>query len=320
MQLVRAHYQGNDGAFASAAITLARAAKVPSTREAILDLVREGAAAQRRGGGRRPEQPFQPQPVLKSNGMLEELPQVTLASLELEPTLQLLLDELVVELEYRTELATRGLRARNRLLFHGPPGNGKTSSASALANALGLKAYAVSLPKLIDKYVGGTGQNLGQIFEHLTPNTVIVFDELDAVASHRGQVDQAASKEFNSNVNTLLTLMDRNRSGVVVATTNRPDIIDPAVLRRFDEQLEFPGPRPDQLRALADRLAKGFGIEPVSETFIDECANYDAVNKVVEREARRIVMREILAAEAAAETDEEHDDHGSEKEETDREA
>lgn len=312
LQLVRAHYSGNESAFTSAAMTLARAAKVASTREAILDIVREGVSAQRQGRRANPSQPqqFRPQAVAQTNGMLEELPPVTFASLQLEPYLQLALDEFVVELEYREELATRNLRARNRFLFHGPPGNGKTSSAAALANALDLKAYAVSLPRLIGSHVGETGQNLGKIFENLTPNTVVVFDEIDAVGASRGEPDQAASKEYNSNVNTLLTLLDRNRAGVIVATTNRPDVVDAALLRRFDEQVEFPGPSPQQLRALADKLADGYDIPRLHRDAIGDCLNYDAVTKTVEREARRVVMREILAAEAAAETEseEEHEE------------
>lgn len=315
MQLVRAHYQGNESAFASAAITLARAAKLPTTREGILDLVREGAAAQRRNGngcGARPSFQPTPPPALATHSMLEQLAPVTFASLLLEPDLQLFLDDLVVELEYRTELQTRGLRARNRFLFHGPPGNGKTSSAAALASALNLSAFAVSLPRTVSKYVSETGENLGRIFDNLTPSTVVVFDEIDAIAAHRGVVDQSAGKEFNSKVNTLLTLMDRKKSGVIIATTNRLDIIDPAVLRRFDEQIFFPAPRPDQLRALADKLADGFDIPRLSERLLEECANYDHVTKVVEREARRIVMKEILAAEAAAETESEQSEQGDE--------
>jgi SpoVK/Ycf46/Vps4 family AAA+-type ATPase len=186
-----------------------------------------------------------------------------------------------------------------------------------MAHALGLKAYAISLPRTISKWVSATGENLGKIFENLTPNTVVIFDEIEAVASHRGAVETSAGKEFNSTVNTLLTLMDRNRSGVIVATTNRPDIIDPAVLRRFDEHVEFPAPSAEQMRSLADRLSDGFDIPRVPWDVIGDCQNYDAVTKVVEREARRIVMREILAAEAAAETEsepEEQSDGGEEEE------
>jgi SpoVK/Ycf46/Vps4 family AAA+-type ATPase len=315
MQLVRAHYRGDSAAFANAAMTLARGAKAVAIRDGILDLVREGVSKQRAGNAPRETRQMQPMQVpLRANGMLEELPRTTFSALLLEPSLQMLLDEFVVELEYREELATKGLRARNRLLFWGPPGNGKTSCAAALADALDLPAYAVSLPRLIGSHVGETGKNLGEIFQHLTPNTVVIFDEIDAVASTRGTPDQAASKEFNSNVNTLLTLMDRNRSGVVVATTNRPDVVDPAVLRRFDESIEFPGPSVAQMRSLANKLTDGYGIPMLEDGVLLDCLNYDAVAKVVEREARRIVMKQLLAEEAIETESEDEEPNGSEEE------
>src|SRR5690606_5881088 len=120
--------------------------------------------------------------------------------------LQACLDEIVVELEYREHLAERGLRARNRLLFHGPPGNGKTSVGSALANALGVEAYCVSIPELLSIYVGGTSKNLGDLFGSIREGTLVVFDELDAIGTKRGAVDSASGREGNTVVNTLLTL------------------------------------------------------------------------------------------------------------------
>jgi len=98
-------------------------------------------------------------------------------------------------------------------------------------------AYAVSLPRLISKFVGETGQNLGELFEAIKHDTVVVFDELDAIGSERGNVDSSAGKEQNSSVNTMLTLLDRHEKGVLIATTNRPDMIDagaPASVRRAD--------------------------------------------------------------------------------------
>lgn len=318
LQLCRAHYNRDESGFTSAAMAIARSAKVASVGQSILDVVRDGVANQRRNAKNQPR-PMQPQALVapRSNGMLEELAAVTFADLVLEPSLQLLLDEIVVELEYSEDLLTRKLRPRNRLLFWGPPGCGKSSAGAAIANQLGRTAYGVSLPNVISKYIGETGQNLGKLFEHITPSTVMVLDEIDALGASRGSVEHSAGKEFNSTVNTLLTLLDRNRSGVIIATTNRPDIVDPALLRRFDEQYEFPGPDYSKLRALADKLAELFGIPPVDDAFVVDAPNYDAVTKVVEREARRIVMREILAAEAASESEEpeEHEEHGSAQEE-----
>jgi hypothetical protein len=180
-----------------------------------------------------------------------------------------------------------------------------TSCAGALANALGLRAYCVSLSRTISKYLGETGQNLGKIFDSINPGSFVVLDEIDAVAAHRGSVEHAAGKEFNSVVNTLLTLFDNNRTGIIVATTNRPDIIDPALLRRFDERLYFPAPSTEQMRGLAGKLAEDYGIEPPDVT---DCANYDEVHKRTETHARREIMREILAAEAAEDEDEDGDE------------
>jgi SpoVK/Ycf46/Vps4 family AAA+-type ATPase len=301
MQLVRAHFLRDEIAFASAATALARSAKSPAMRMHITETLKRGYA-------RRPGEPplhgmqpaHAPRPANISN-LLHALPEVGFAELLLEPALQLCLDEIVTEIEYRDDLLARKLRPRSRLLFHGPPGNGKSSSGAALAKALGMHAYGVSLPRVIDKYVGATGQHLGELFDSLRPGMVVVFDELDAVGAHRGSADQAASKEFNGIVNTLLTLMDRNRDGVLIATTNRIDIIDPALLRRFDEHVEFPAPTSQQMASLAAKLCAEHGVEPVD---VADCRNFDEVTKRVQREARRIVMREILLADEAGDDDE----------------
>lgn len=306
LQMVRAHYGGDSGQFASAAHALARMSKVSSVRAAIVNAV---AAGQRQPTSTGSPARFQPTPSLApqhNSDLLERLEPVSFVDLLAQPHIQAALDELVVELEYRDELAARKLRARNRLLFWGPPGNGKTSHAAALGSALNVPAYGVSLPRVISKYIGETGQNLGKLFDGLRENSLIVFDEIDAIGSSRGKVDQAAGKEANSVVNTMLTLLDRCKRGVLVATTNRPDILDAALLRRFDEVIEFPAPSREQLHALSQKLCDGYGVPTVD---VGACINFDEVAKRCETEARRIVMREILAAEEAA------DDEGEDGEE-----
>lgn len=297
LQMVRAHYSGNDSSFATAALSLARASKVPSVKAAIINAVQAGARQQQP----QRRQPEQLQPLHAPNSkLLQRLRSVTFAELMLDGPIQTLLDEVVVELEYRDELAERKLRARNRLLFWGPPGNGKSSSAAALAEALDVPAYGVSLPQLIGSHLGETGRNLGELFDAIRPDTVVVFDEIDALGSRRGETDSSAGKEQNSTINTLLTLLDRCKWGVIIGTTNRPDMLDPALLRRFDESIEFPAPTPEQMAVLGSKLCEGYGVEGIRVT---DCRNFDEVAKRCETEARRIVMREILAAEDAAETE-----------------
>jgi SpoVK/Ycf46/Vps4 family AAA+-type ATPase len=299
LQLVRAHYTGDETAFASAATTLARNSKTAQVRAEIVNFVRNG---KNRYPGLQPLRPtnLPPAPQKAADGMLQRITPMGLDELVLDGELQGRLEEIAIELEYRAALAERKIRPRSRLLFHGPPGNGKSSVGGALANAVGMIPYVVSLPRLISKYVGETGENLGKLFDAIVDNTFVILDEIDALAAHRGAVEQSAGKEFNSKVNTLLTLMDRNKRGIIVATTNRPDIIDPAVRRRFDEEIEFPAPSAEQKWNLVLKLCEGYqiGAETIS---VDDCENFDAVAKRVECEARRIVMNEILAAEAASE-------------------
>lgn len=299
LQLVRAHYHRDESAFCAAAQALARGSKVPQVRAAILEEVRAGRYRAQDGTASSPYRPTKPSSQLQplathEGGLLQTLAPLTFADLLLDDTLQGQLDELVIEIEYREALAARNLRPRSRLLFHGPPGNGKTSAAVAIANALGVPAYAVNFAELVSSFVGGTGKNLGELFSKLTASTLVVFDEVDAVGSARGTVEQAASKEMNANVNILLTLLDRQEKGIIVATTNRPDILDPALLRRFDEHVYFPEPNEPQKRSLADRLCRGHEVDPID---CADCRNFDEVTKRCRTYARRIVMQQILTAE-----------------------
>jgi SpoVK/Ycf46/Vps4 family AAA+-type ATPase len=293
MQLVRAHFERDDAAFANAAMTLARAASAGTVRQSIIDTVRKGY--QRRPGADLAKQRDASRaPVVASSGLLQALPTVRFDDLVLEPQLQAALDECVLELEYREELAERGIRARNRFLLWGPPGNGKSSVSAAVASALGVQAYGVSLPRIISENMGGTGKHLGELFDSLRPDTLVVFDEIDALGARRESGGSSAGKEMNNIVNTMLTLMDRTKHGVMVATTNRLDMLDEALVRRFDEVLEAPAPTVQQMRALAEKLCTGFGVRPID---VSSCRNFDEVAKLCETTARRIIMREILDAE-----------------------
>ena len=295
-QMVRAHYMGDEQAFSNSALSLARSTKIMSVSRSITDMVRNGRVASR---GVSPVQQMRALTAPPSK-LLQPLLPVGFDELMLPVELQLQIDEIVQEIEYRDELMERKLRARNRILFHGPPGNGKTSAASAIATTLQLNAWGVSLPQTIGTCIGETEKNLGEIFASLTPSTIVVIDEIDALGAERGGTGTSAGKSYNSIVNAMLTLMDRNKNGIIIATTNRRDIIDSALLRRFDEQMFFPQPTVEQMRSLASRLTDSFGVAPIG---VDDCANFDEVTKRITTEARRSVMREILAAEQLNEED-----------------
>lgn len=185
-----------------------------------------------------------------------------------------------------------------------------SSGSAALADALGVPAYGVSLPRLIGSHIGETGQNLGKLFDEIRPDTVVVFDEIDALGARRNDGGSGADNERNSSINTLLTLLDRCKWGVIVGTTNRPDMLDPALLRRFDERIEFPAPTIEQLALLGAKLCEGYRVDGIRVT---DCRNFDEVQKRCETEARRIVMAEILAAEEAGDNEDKGESDGEEE-------
>jgi SpoVK/Ycf46/Vps4 family AAA+-type ATPase len=304
IQLLRSHYASDERGFAAAALAIARSAKSSSVRQQLEGMVRTGT---QRAGGSAKNTSSRGMSILRpvlppSSSMLQELKPTTFADLLLPAGIQLLFDELVEELEYRDELAERGLRPRNRIILHGPPGNGKTSSAAAIASAINVPAYGVSLPKLIDKYIGGTGQNLGELFGSLGRDTLVVFDEIDAIGSTRGVADTGGAKEQNTSVNVLLTLLDRCERGIIVATTNRLDILDPALVRRFDETVLVPAPTEEQMGNLAAKLCEQYEVPLVD---VSGSLNFDEVTKRVLREARRVAMRDIRAKRQIDGTEEE---------------
>lgn len=310
VQLVRAHYSHDEDAFATAAMTLARGAKDGTFRDGIDQLVRVGRASnqqrkieeyRRKAGDGQTFRKLPEAPAQLANGMLRTLEGPSFADLLLPPDIQAIFDEIVTELEYSDELKARGLRPRDRILLHGPPGNGKTSSAVAIAKQLGVPCFGCNISEVFGKYLGDTSKNVQQLFESLPQNAISVLDEIDAIAGTRTAYGtQACDKELNASVNTLLTALDRSCHGIIVATTNRVEIIDPAVKRRFEEVIELPAPSCAQMQMLADRLCAGFGVRPVD---VSLCDNYNAVAKSCRREARRVIMREILAADAAVEED-----------------
>lgn len=149
-----------------------------------------------------------------------------------------------VEKEYaaRARLATYGLRPRNRILLHGPPGCGKSLGAERLAWATGLTLQKVRFDTLLSSYFGETATNLKRIFDSAAEKPCALFlDECDTIARARG--DRNDVGEVSRIVNMLLQLLEEFKGdGLVIAATNLDDTLDPALFRRFDEVLEIPKP------------------------------------------------------------------------------
>ncbi len=139
-----------------------------------------------------------------------------------------------------------GVDAPKGVLLHGPPGCGKTLLAKAVANEAGANFISVAGPEVVSKWYGGSEENLRKIFDEAQKNapTIIFFDEIDAIAPKREEVSGEVERRM---VSQLLTLMDGLKSRgkvIVIAATNRPNALDPALRRggRFDREIEIAVP------------------------------------------------------------------------------
>lgn len=155
-----------------------------------------------------------------------------------------------------------GLPLPAGVLLYGPPGCGKTLLAKAIANESGANFISVKGPELLDKYVGESERAVRQVFERARSSSpcIVFFDELDSLCPKRGS-DSSGGGVSERVVNQLLTEMDgldSRRSVFVIAATNRPELIDPAMLRpgRLDKLLYVPLPTPEDRASILKALAK----------------------------------------------------------------
>lgn len=208
----------------------------------------------------RPRQ-FAPTPVRSVSGPLiaELVPRRCTEDLILPVVAEQAVRELVEEQHRADLLRSHNLEPRNRVLLAGPPGNGKTSLAEAIADALNVPLLVVRYEAVIGSYLGETAQRIGQVFEQArSRQCVLFFDEFDAVGKERGDLHETG--EIKRVVSSLLLQIDALPSYVVVVTaSNHPELLDRAVWRRFQIRLELPMPKQGQIEEWFKRYEKCTG-------------------------------------------------------------
>lgn len=172
----------------------------------------------------------------------EKVPHKRLEQLILPEHVQKACKEMIEE-QFRAELLqSYGLEPRNRLLLIGPPGNGKTSLAEAIAEALSIPLLTVCYESIIGSYLGETASRLSKLFEYAKAREcVLFFDEFETLGKERGDLHETG--EIKRVVSSLLMQIDSLPSHViVVAATNHDSLLDKAAWRRFQIRLELPKP------------------------------------------------------------------------------
>ncbi len=159
------------------------------------------------------------------------------------------LEEIVEFLKDPAKFTRLGAKIPHGVLLVGPPGTGKTLLAKAVAGEAGVPFYSLSGSDFVEMYVGVGASRVRDLFEtaRKTPASIIFIDEIDAVGRHRGAGLGGGHDEREQTLNQLLVEMDGfgSHDGIIVtAATNRPDILDPALLRpgRFDRQITVDAP------------------------------------------------------------------------------
>ena len=194
-----------------------------------------------------------------------------------------------------------GISAPKGVLLHGPPGTGKTLLAKAVANETNAHFIVINGPEIMSKYVGGSEEQLRELFEEAEENSpsIIFIDELDAIAPKRAEVTGDVERRT---VAQLLTLMDGLKSRgevVVIGATNRPDAIDEALRRpgRFDREIEIGVPDKDERKEILEVHTRNMPL--------DDDVNLDELTEVTHgfvgadlealcKEAAMRVLRRVL--------------------------
>ena len=174
------------------------------------------------------------------------------------------LKEIVDFLKNPDRFRQLGARIPKGVLLVGPPGTGKTLLAKAVAGEAGVPFFSISGSDFVEMFVGVGASRVRDLFENAKKNapSIIFIDEIDAVGRHRGAGLGGGHDEREQTLNQLLVEMDgfgANEGVIIIAATNRPDILDPALLRpgRFDRQVVVDAPDVKGREAILEVHAKG---------------------------------------------------------------
>jgi SpoVK/Ycf46/Vps4 family AAA+-type ATPase len=306
--MLRSRAEGDEEQFFSIALQVA-AAEARQGRRETANEIRAAVDASRTARGVQPSIPIAfSRPRGDLEGLLElRQASVTLSDVILPRSIADRLSNLLLQQRKRDWLREHGKAPSHRYLFVGPPGSGKTMTAEAVAAELKLPLYVIRLDTLITRFMGETAAKLRLVFdETLRRRAVYLFDEFDAVGGHRNASNDVA--EMRRVLNSFLQFMEEKSAtdSAIIAATNHPELLDRALLRRFDEVLEFELPTPEQVRAVVksnlrpmkyprlnwsavEKSARG-----LSQAEIARAAN-EAVKNAILRQHNLVTTRELTA-------------------------
>nr|ASK43714.1 ATPase [Agrobacterium radiobacter]ASK43844.1 ATPase [Rhizobium rhizogenes] len=260
ISLLKSHVEGDDEQFLTIALQAA-ASEARRGHGKVAVQLRELVDAARANKDRTSGRKKAPVPIAQPRGDLANLvavryTDVRLSSMILPEELEARLKRVILEQRQQHKLRSHGLAPRRKLLLIGPPGSGKTMTAAALAGELHTPLFTVQLDGLMTKFMGETASKLRLVFSAMAETKgVYFFDEFDAIGAKRAERNDVG--EIRRVLNSFLQFLEEDESdGLVVAATNHPELLDPALFRRFDDVVEYALPGVEvAMRILQARLS-----------------------------------------------------------------
>lgn len=262
--LLSSHAQGDEEQFLSIALQVA-ANEARRGRREVAEELRKMVDQARQAKARPPLRQATGSdvaiPISRPRGELQGLltatyPKTRLDDVVVRPEMRARLDRLIFQQHQRDRLREFAQTPSTRLLLVGPPGSGKTLTASALAGELHLPLFTVRLESVITRFMGETAAKLRLIFDQISSTRgVYLFDEFDAIGGRRTADNDVG--EMRRVLNSFLQFLEEENStdSVVVAATNHPELLDRALFRRFDDILEYALPDDAAIKnVIASRL------------------------------------------------------------------
>lgn len=297
--LLASHSAGDSERFHSVALQMA-AAEARKGHQKLADEIRalvNEARRQAQSGSTHQKVHSLATPQGEAGELLEATEtHLRLADLVLEDSLRERVERIVQEQKNLSKLKERNLRPRQRLLFTGPPGCGKTITASALANELRLPLFVVRLDSLISRYLGESLSKLRLIFDAAEKHrAVYLFDEFDSIGYTRDASGDVG--EMRRVLNAFLVFIEKMKSNsLVVAATNYGQRLDQALFRRFDDLVEFGLPDTPQIRKTIERLLRDVENEEFDWKKIEPAAkelSYAEITRATEEAIKEMIIRDL---------------------------
>lgn len=222
-------------------------------------------------------------------------PQVNRSRVYLDHTTSLKVDRVLSEWRNRSKLKHAGLSPKNKLLFWGPPGCGKTMTSELLASELGLPYASLNLSSIVSSYIGETSSNIRKILEVVDAQpTVLLIDEFDSLAKSRG--DRQELGELKRVVNALLQELEgrRYQDSLIISATNHQHTIDDAFWRRFDDIVEFKLPNKEIRTDFIQNLLRGLKLKGELSKAVkaSEQLSFAEIEKIIIDILRSIVLND----------------------------